>query len=171
MRAVSFHYTASPDPAQREQAGDLIDAGEQLAEKLDREKLRRACAVIVALDPTNRVIGVAAIKERQGDIAELGYLVVHPDFRRCGIAQELTNRRIEEAKGKGLRLLFTNVRQNNKESIGNLQKAGFRYWGDFVSAYHTKRLISGFFYPLAAHVDWQTHMERLTRHLKRPSVE
>lgn len=167
---MSFHYNQNPDSAQRAEAADLIDSGGQLAEKLDRKKFQRACVVVVALDDSNTVVGVAAVKERQGEVAEIGYLIVHPDFRRRGIAQELTRQRIEAARATGLRLLFTNVRRNNTESIGNLLKAGFRHWGDFVSAYHASRVISWFFLPLAGDVDWQVAMEQRTRQLDRLPV-
>lgn len=165
-KSLSFHYSANPTPEQRTLAADLIDSGGQLADKLDRKKFGRAFVVVVALDETERVVGVAAVKERQRDVAEVGYLIVHPDFRRQGVAQELTRLRIETAKGKGLQLLFTNVRRDNVESIGNMRKAGFQFWGDFVSAYNTGRVISWFYYPLNSHVDYKGRLLRLTRQLK-----
>jgi RimJ/RimL family protein N-acetyltransferase len=168
---VNFRYIVNPNTAELNKAADLIDSGGQLAEKLDREKFKRSGAIVVAFNQENAVVGVAAIKEPQGDVAEIGYLIVDLDFRRRGIAQELTKRRIDAAKEKGLRLLFTNVRRNNTESIGNLKKADFRHWGDFMSAYQTNRVISWFFYPLATDVDWRSHMERLTQYLKPSSIE
>ena len=167
---MNFDYTQNPDSAQRADAADLIDSGAQLAEKLNRKKFQRSCVVIVALDERKTVVGVAAVKERQRDVAEIGYLIVHPDFRRRGIAQELTRRRIVVAREIGLRLLFSTIRRDNAESIGNLRKAGFQHWGDFVSAYHATRVISWFFFPLADDVDCAAEMERRTFQLKRPPV-
>jgi RimJ/RimL family protein N-acetyltransferase len=164
---MSYLCSSRPDSKQIQQAADLIDAGGQLAKKLDRNRFEQACIIVVALDPALRVIGVAAVKERRGDVAEIGYLIVHPDFRRRGIAQELTRRRIEAARELGLRLLYTNVRRDNDESIGNLHKAEFLFWGDFVSAHDTGHVISWFFYPLTTKVDGPAQMERLTRRLKR----
>lgn len=168
---MSFLYSLSPDSKQREQAADLIDAGGQLAEKLDRKRFQRACVIVVALDQAHRVIGVGVVKERQGDVAEIGYLMVHPDFRRRGIAQELTRRRIEAARKLGLHLLYTNVRRDNEKSIGNLLKVDFQFWGVFVSAYDTGRIISWFFYPLTTKVSGSAQMDSLTRHLKRASAK
>ncbi len=164
---MKISYSAAPTPAQREAAADLIDAGGQLAEKLDRAKLARACVIVIALDAAGRVIGVGAVKERRGSIAEVGYLMVDPEFRRRGIAQELTQRRIAAARDAGLELLFTNVRRDNVESRGNLHKAGFVLWGDFMSAYHTQRVISWFYYPLTAEARVEAHLKRLTRKLPK----
>ena len=107
-----------------------------------------------------------AVKERQGRIAEVGYLIVHTDHRRKGIAQELTRRRIEAARAQGLELLFTNVRRNNVESVGNLRKAGFRFWGDFFSAYNTGRVISWYYYPLQDEGNFRANLVGLTKELK-----
>src|SRR5690348_10530695 len=105
---MKISYTTVLSNAQFDQAGDLIDAGEQLAEELDRSRLRRASVLVAALNSEGDVIGVGAVKERQGDVAETGYLVVHPDCRRQGIGQELTKRRLDEARRLGMALVYTN---------------------------------------------------------------
>lgn len=126
---MTYHYTASPTDAQLEKAADLVDAGGQLAAKLDRKKFRRSSVVVVALDENEVVVGAAAVKERKAKAAEIGYLIVHKDHRKLGSAQDLTQHRIAAAKEKGLALLFANVRRDNIPSIGNLRKAKFEHWG------------------------------------------
>lgn len=163
---MTLNYSANPTAAQRTEAADLIDSGGQLAEKLDRTKFARSCVVVVALEKIGRVVGVGAVKKRRGNIAEVGYLIVDPNFRRRHIAQELTRRRIEAAREAGLELLFTNIRSDNIESLGNLRKAGFIFWGDFMSAYHTGRVISWYYFPLRAGGQCEAHLARLTRNLK-----
>ena len=164
---MAVTYSSAPTEDQLEQAADLVDSGGQLAAKLDRTKFRRSSVLVVALDNGGTVVGAAAVKPRQGAIAETGYLIVRPDHRRQGIAEQLTERRIDEARRKGIALLFSNVRRDNEPSIGNLRKTKFQHWGDFVSAYGTDHVISWFYCSLDPNRDAHADLKNLTDGLKR----
>jgi GNAT superfamily N-acetyltransferase len=165
MRTSSIHYTIAPNDEQLAAAADLIDYGGQLAEKLDRYRFQQSSVIVVAFEDA-KVVGVAAVKRRRGDAAETGYLVVHKNYRRIGIGNYLLTRRIEESRKQGLAFLYTNVRAMNEESIGNLKKSGFQFWGNFISRYGTPHIISWFFYPLIDQVDFHARMKVLTDGMK-----
>ncbi|WP_025819940.1 GNAT family N-acetyltransferase [Shewanella marina] len=132
------------------QAAALIDHRDDNAHPLDHASFFRSRAVIVALTPDNTVIGCAAIKEGQGDVAEFGYLVVAPAFRRRGIAQRLTEKRTQVAKDLGIKLLFATIRDENQASKANLLKAGWHFWANFLSIRGTGNVVGWYYFALDA---------------------
>ncbi|MBV7317339.1 GNAT family N-acetyltransferase [Shewanella sp. NIFS-20-20] len=161
--SISHQYTyiETQDPELIRQAAALIDQRDDNAHPLDHDSFCRSRAVIVALKTDGSLVGCAAIKEGAGDVAEMGYLVVHPDYRRQGIAQRLTQERVRRARAVGVKLLWATVRDENQASKANLLKAGWTFWHSFYSVRGTGNIIDWFYMPLMDDVDVDTMMQTL----------
>ncbi|MBO2604416.1 GNAT family N-acetyltransferase [Shewanella algae] len=139
----------------------LVDSRDDNAHPLDHQAFMASRAVIVAQNGTGELVGCAVIKAGRGDIAELGYLMVHPEYRRRGIAAALTRKRIQIAREMGIRLLFATVREENRASRDNLLKSGMQFWGNYLSIRGTGNTVGWYFLVLAAQVDVATEMLKL----------
>jgi predicted GNAT family acetyltransferase len=115
----------SPSVDQLDCAVALVNEGGKLKFPLNRAKLVQCTGVIVAVDENATVVGVAAIKKAEDNVAEIGYLVVQKELRGKGIGKGLTAARVALAKRKGLSLIYSNIRQDNIESNGDAKKAGY----------------------------------------------
>ena len=75
-----------------------------------------------------KVLGYLCVWEigRELHITNLG---VHPKARRQGIAGALLGGMIEDARGRGLTLVFLEVRPTNVEAMGLYERFGFRVVG------------------------------------------
>ncbi|MFH1830702.1 MAG: ribosomal protein S18-alanine N-acetyltransferase [Pseudomonadota bacterium] len=60
-----------------------------------------------------------------GDEMELHTFAVKPELRRQGIGEKLMQHMISEAKRRGVRQIYLQVRPSNAEAIGLYQKLGF----------------------------------------------
>ncbi|MGL4476351.1 MAG: GNAT family N-acetyltransferase [Shewanella sp.] len=159
--ADQYTYIETQDLDLIRQAAALIDNRDDNAHPLDHQGYCLSRAVIVALAPSGQLVGCAAIKQGEGDVAEMGYLVVHPDFRRQGIAQRLTQERVSRAKALGIKLLWATVRDENLASKANLNKAGWQFWHSFYSARGTGNIIDWFYLPLHDDVNVDALMQSL----------
>ena len=63
------------------------------------------------------------------DECEVLRIAVKPSERRNGIGEKLFNKMLEEAKKRGARLFYLEVRESNKAAIGLYKKAGFMVSG------------------------------------------
>ena len=52
-------------------------------------------------------------------------LMVHPDYRNKYIGEKISRMRIDEAKKRGIEILFAEVRSNNILAINLCKKLGF----------------------------------------------
>ncbi|WP_342343040.1 GNAT family N-acetyltransferase [Shewanella salipaludis] len=161
MNTESISIELCLDEGLRCQAAALVDSRDDNAHPLDHEAFFAARAIIVALNAARRVVGCAVIKAGAGEVAELGYLVVAPDYRRLGLATRLTAKRIQQAKTLGIKLLFATVREENNLSRANLVKAGFKLWGKYLSIRGTGNSIDWYYLPLAADLDIPALMQTL----------
>ena len=59
------------------------------------------------------------------DETDVMNVAVHPDFRRCGLAQTLILRLVEELKQNGSHALMLEVRASNDPAIALYEKLGF----------------------------------------------
>lgn len=144
-------------------AAQLIDGRDDNAHPLDHQVFFDSRAVILAKTLEGEIVGCAAIKAGKGTVdkgtvGELGYLVVSSHYRRQGIAQGLTQKRIEVAKALGISILYATIRAENTSSQANLLKAGFQFWRDYLSIRGTGNTVGWYYLALSANVDAEAIM-------------
>ncbi|MCS6125630.1 GNAT family N-acetyltransferase [Shewanella baltica] len=158
-----IQFVISEQPEELALAAQLIDGRDDNAHPLDHQVFFDSRAVILAKTIEGEIVGCAAIKAGKGTVdkgtvGELGYLVVSPYYRRQGIAQGLTQKRIEVAKALGISILYATIRAENTSSQANLLKAGFQFWRDYLSIRGTGNTVGWYYLALSANVDAEAIM-------------
>ncbi|ABX48583.1 GCN5-related N-acetyltransferase [Shewanella baltica OS195] len=158
-----IQFVISEQPEELALAAQLIDGRDDNAHPLDHQVFFDSRAVILAKTLEGEIVGCAAIKAGKGTVdkgtvGELGYLVVSPNYRRQGIAQGLTQKRIEVAKALGISILYATIRAENTSSQANLLKAGFQFWRDYLSIRGTGNTVGWYYLALSANVDAEAIM-------------
>ncbi len=153
MNMTDIQYVICQSPEELAAAVNLLDNRDDNAHPLDHSVFVRSRAVILAKAASGEIVGCAAIKAGEGEVGELGYLVVTPAYRRQGIAQTLTIKRIEVAQSLGISLLFATIRAENAASRVNLLKAGFQFWRNYLSIRGTGNTVGWYFLALQADID------------------
>lgn len=158
-----IQFVISEQPEELALAAQLIDGRDDNAHPLDHQVFFDSRAVILAKTIEGEIVGCAAIKAGKGTVdkgtvGELGYLVVSPYYRRQGIAQGLTQKRIEVAKALGILILYATIRAENTSSQANLLKAGFQFWRDYLSVRGTGNTVGWYYLALSANVDAEAIM-------------
>ena len=158
-----IQFVISEQPEELALAAQLIDGRDDNAHPLDHQVFFDSRAVILAKTLKGEIVGCAAIKAGKGTVdkgtvGELGYLVVSPYYRRQGIAQGLTQKRIEVAKALGISILYATIRAENTSSQANLLKAGFQFWRDYLSVRGTGNTVGWYYLALSANVDAEAIM-------------
>ncbi|MGI2216577.1 GNAT family N-acetyltransferase [Shewanella baltica] len=161
-----IQFVISEQPEELALAAQLIDGRDDNAHPLDHQVFFDSRAVILAKTFEGEIVGCAAIKVGKGTVGkgtvgELGYLVVSPYYRRQGIAQGLTQKRIEVAKALGISILYATIRAENTSSQANLLKAGFQFWRDYLSIRGTGNTVGWYYLALSANVDAEAIMQSL----------
>ncbi|MCF1429055.1 MAG: GNAT family N-acetyltransferase [Shewanella sp.] len=159
--ASSFIYKVTQESADLKAAAKLLDTRDDNAHPLNHESFFRSRFVVVAMTEEGDLIGCAAIKEGEGEIAEMGYLMVSPAYRRRGVAQRLTQERVEVARREGVKLLWATVRDENKASKVNLLKNGFQFWRNYQSIRGTGNVVGWYYMSLEEGLDVDAVMESL----------
>ncbi|WP_300484068.1 GNAT family N-acetyltransferase [Shewanella sp.] len=158
-----IQFVISEQPEELALAAQLIDGRDDNAHPLDHQVFFDSRAVILAKTLEGEIVGCAAIKAGKGTVdngtvGELGYLVVSSYYRRQGIAQGLTQKRIEVAKALGISILYATIRAENTSSQANLLKAGFQFWRDYLSVRGTGNTVGWYYLALSANVDAEAIM-------------
>ncbi|EGT3626508.1 GNAT family N-acetyltransferase [Morganella morganii] len=153
-----IQFVISEQPEELALAAQLIDGRDDNAHPLDHQVFFDSRAVILAKTFEGEIVGCAAIKAGKGTVGELGYLVVSSHYRRQGIAQGLTQKRIEVAKALGIMILYATIRAENTSSQANLLKAGFQFWRDYLSIRGTGNTVGWYYLALSANVDAEAIM-------------
>ena len=153
-----IQFVISEQPEELALAAQLIDGRDDNAHPLDHQVFFDSRAVILAKTFEGEIVGCAAIKAGKGTVGELGYLVVSSHYRRQGIAQGLTQKRIEVAKALGILILYATIRAENTSSQANLLKAGFQFWRDYLSIRGTGNTVGWYYLALSANVDAEAIM-------------
>lgn len=158
-----IQFVISEQPEELALAAQLIDGRDDNAHPLDHQVFFDSRAVILAKTIEGEIVGCAAIKAGKGTVdngtvGELGYLVVSSHYRRQGIAQGLTQKRIEVAKALGISILYATIRAENTSSQANLLKAGFQFWRDYLSIRGTGNTVGWYYLALSANVDVEAIM-------------
>lgn len=156
-----IQFVISEQPEELALAAQLIDGRDDNAHPLDHQVFFHSRAVILAKTLEGEIVGCAAIKAGKGTVGELGYLVVSSHYRRQGIAQGLTQKRIEVAKALGISILYATIRAENTSSQANLLKAGFQFWRDYLSIRGTGNTVGWYYLALSANVDAEAIMQSL----------
>ena len=156
-----IQFVISEQPEELALAAQLIDGRDDNAHPLDHQVFFHSRAVILAKTFEGEIVGCAAIKAGKGTVGELGYLVVSSHYRRQGIAQGLTQKRIEVAKALGISIWYATIRAENTSSQANLLKAGFQFWRDYLSIRGTGNTVGWYYLALSANVDAEAIMQSL----------
>lgn len=98
------------------------------SESAFRSVMRRENGRLVVADRSGEVVGYAAVWFA-GDQGELGDIAVHPDCRREGVGRRLVRAVTEEARRRGARRLFLQVRESNHAALRLYARTGFRKVG------------------------------------------
>ena len=75
-------------------------------------------------------------------LVEIGFHIVHTQWRGRGIMKELISHLLEYASGQGLEWIFGKVHENNLASSKSLTKCGFTYFNDFKKPVKMKDFVS-----------------------------
>lgn len=153
-----IQFVISEQPEELALAAQLIDGRDDNAHPLDHQVFFDSRAVILAKTLEGEIVGCAAIKAGKSTVGELGYLVVSSHYRRQGIAQGLTQKRIEVAKALGILILYATIRAENTSSQANLLKAGFHFWRDYLSIRGTGNTVGWYYLALSTNVDAEAIM-------------
>lgn len=162
----NIQFVIGEKPEELALAAQLIDGRDDNAHPLDHQVFFHSRAVILAKTIEGEIVGCAAIKAGKGTVGkgtvgELGYLVVSPHYRRQGIAQGLTQKRIEVAKVLGILILYATIRAENTSSQANLLKAGFQFWRNYLSIRGTGNTVGWYYLALSVNVDAEAIMQSL----------
>ena len=93
-----------------------------------RGLMRRPSAALFVAELEDRVAGFAVLWFA-ADEGELGDLAVHPDLRGLGIGSELLELSVREARHRGSRYLYLEVREGNPAAQRLYERAGFEVVG------------------------------------------
>ena len=129
---LAFRFPTSPSSGLLQGFADALDENGHLPDRVNRAQLAMAPYILAASTTEGECVGGCTIKQRDGNMAEIGFMLVKEKYRRLGLAQYMTRLRIDHARQQGLRLLYARVRGNNIRSMNNLRKAGFQSGGDFL---------------------------------------
>ncbi len=83
------------------------------------------------------VTGVHSVSER-AQIATLGHLVTHPDFRGRGLSTACTSHLCARLLESGIDLMALNVRRQNRSAVRVYEKLGFRYHDTYLEGFADK---------------------------------
>ena len=126
---ITYHEANSFDDVLK--AADLIDENGHRTLPVDRFSFLRLPLLVIAKHGS-RVVGAAAVSRLSSGALEIGFMTVHRDYRRQGIARKLTEMRILFARRNRCFAIYAMVRPDNKASWGNLKKIGFRRYGYYL---------------------------------------
>ena len=75
-------------------------------------------------------------------LAEIGFTMVHSNYKGQGIMKQMVNFLIEKANNDGLEWLFSKVNKSNFASSKSLQKNGFDTYCDYIKPVNKNEFIS-----------------------------
>jgi len=103
-----------------------------------RALMRRPSASLLTAEAGNRVVGFSVLWFA-ADEGELGDLAVDPEHRGRGIGRTLLDRSIEQARVRGARSLYLEVRESNEAARVLYETAGFETVGRRTDYYSGPR--------------------------------
>ena len=94
-------------------------------ERAFRHLMDRDDAGVLVVDAPGGGVGGYAAYWVASDEAELADLAVHPEHRRRGVGRRLVEAVCREARRRGARTVFLQVRESNRAALGLYREAGF----------------------------------------------
>jgi len=104
------------------QIAALLNTNNQLLVRYDSSRVFKSRAVYLPVEKLGLVFGVVAVERKGFLITEIKHLVVHPSFRRLGLATHLVNKALGEIKTP---VAMATIRQDNMASRSLFKTAGF----------------------------------------------
>ena len=101
-------------------------------------ELNNKLALWLVAEENGRVAGYIG-SQTCGDESDVMNVAVHPDFRRCGIAEALVKGLVEALKAIGSRCLTLEVRASNVPAISLYEKLDFQEIGRRKNYYRNPR--------------------------------
>lgn len=99
-----------------------------------RALMRRPSASLLTAEADRKVVGFSVLWFA-ADEGELGDIAVDPEYRGRGIGRTLLDRSIQEARSRGARSLYLEVRQSNDAARALYETAGFETVGQRADYY------------------------------------
>ena len=91
-----------------------------------KKELKSNKSFWIVAEEKGNIVGFANAEIRNKNPSWLTMLYVNKEFRRKGIGKILTKKRIDWLKKKGAKEIGAGMLINNKNSINNLEKFGFK---------------------------------------------
>lgn len=164
FRTLPFVFTDEPSPKLLEKFAHALNRNGHLPYRINLEQLLQLTYVQIAHTHDGEFIAGCAIKHCDGELAEIGFMLVDKNYRRLGLAEYMTKTRINIAQKKGANILYTKVREDNVKSMNNLRKAGFQTAGSFFSQKDSFSPVTWLYLPLKP-MSHQECSQRLKRKL------
>lgn len=117
---------SKPEPlnrSQAEQIAHLLNENNKLQSVYDGGKVLNSKATYLPEHFQGLVFGSVAIQRMNFMLTEIKHLVVHPAFRKMGLAQLMLGKAMARAETP---LLFATIRDDNTGSLHLFQKTGFK---------------------------------------------
>lgn len=145
---LPFVFTSEPSIELLNTFVEALNESGHLSYTVSLKQLLDAPYIHIAHTPEGEFVGGCSIKRRDGEIAEIGLMLVDKKYRQLGIAEYMTQLRTSYAQQQGIKMLYAKVRGNNISSMNNLYKAGFQVVGNFLSRKDLYSTITWFYLPL-----------------------
>lgn len=103
-----------------------------------RALMRRPSASLLTAEADGTVVGFSVLWFA-ADEGELGDIAVDPEYRGRGIGRTLLDRSVQEARSRGARSLYLEVRESNDAARALYETAGFDTVGQRADYYSAPR--------------------------------
>ena len=141
-------FTNTPSKKLLNKFANALNANGHLPYTIKLDQLLHVPYLQIAHTHDGEFIGGCSIKHCDGELAEVGLMLVDKKYRRLGLAEYMTQSRISYAQYLGAKMLYAKVREKNIKSMNNLHKAGFRSAGNFLSQKDLYSTITWLYLPL-----------------------
>jgi ribosomal protein S18 acetylase RimI-like enzyme len=88
----------------------------------------RSAPKIIVVELGGRVIGFAEprhVRIRKGEVGNILWLAIHPDFRRIGAASHLVDECIKYLKERETKSIYVSIERDNRPSLELFENKGF----------------------------------------------
>jgi len=155
FRYLHVTFTNSPSPELLNRFVIALNENGHLPYIINHEQLCQMPYVQIAHTNDGKFISGSAIKQCDGKLAEIGFMLVDKKYRCLGLAEYMTKSRISYAQKLGVKMLYAKIRGKNINSMNNLRKAGFRSAGNFLDQKNSQSTITWFYLPLQSIIHYE----------------